>query len=230
VTDAVIYLDNAATSHPKAPGVSEAMGRFLSEVDANPGRSGHRLSAAASRILFECREAVAGLLGVSDSGRIVFTPNTTAALNIALQGMLRDGGHVVTTSVEHNSVMRPLTALSERSSVEVTVVDADSAGRTAPAAIARALRPETRLVAVNHASNVVGTIAPVRAVKDAIGNVPLLVDAAQTAGAVPIDAEGYGIDLLAFSGHKSLLGPQGTGGLYVSPTIDLPPLMHGGTG
>ena len=230
MTDAVIYLDNAATSHPKAPGVAEAMGRFLSEVDANPGRSGHRLSAAASRILFECREAVAGLLGVSDSGRIVFTPNTTAALNIALQGMLRDGGHVVTTSMEHNSVMRPLTALGERSGVEITVVDADPAGRTAPAAIARALRPETRLVAVNHASNVVGTIAPVRAVKDAIGNVPLLVDAAQTAGAVPIDAEGYGIDLLAFSGHKSLLGPQGTGGLYVSPGIELPPLMHGGTG
>jgi len=228
--DAVSYLDNAATSHPKAPGVAEAMARFLAEVDANPGRSGHRMSAEASRVLFECREAVAELLGASDSSCVVFTLNTTAALNIALSGMLAGGGHVVTTSMEHNSVMRPLTALAERSGVEVTVVDADKAGRVSPASLRDALRPETRLVALTHASNVTGTIAPAAAIKEAIGDVPLLVDAAQTAGALHIDVETGGIDMLAFSGHKSLLGPQGTGGLYVSPAVDLPPLMFGGTG
>ncbi len=226
----MIYLDNAATSHPKPPAVVEAIRGFLVDVGANPGRSAHRLAAQASRMVFETREALARLLGVSDSRRIVFVPNATAGLNAAIRGILHPGDHVVTTSMEHNSVMRPLGHLKRERGVEVTVVRASSRGSVDPAEIGRALTTRTRLVVVNHASNVVGTVQPIAGIRDAIGGVPLLVDAAQTAGCLPIGVEREGIDLMAFSGHKSLLGPQGTGCLYIGPRIDLPPLIRGGTG
>ena len=199
-------------------------------VGANPGRSGHRLSAQAARIVFDTRQDLAELFGISDSRQIVFTSNATAGLNIALHGMLDPQDHVVTTSMEHNSVMRPLRHLARERGVRLTVVAADREGRVDPAAIREALEPKTRLVAINHGSNVVGCIQPIAEIKEAIGKVPLLVDAAQTAGSYPFSIERDGIDLLAFSGHKSLLGPAGTGGLYVRPGLDLPPLVRGGTG
>jgi len=226
----MIYLDHAATSHPKPAAVVDAMVAFLRDVGASPGRSGHRLSAQAARLVFEARESVARLLGVSDSRRVVFTVNATMALNLALQGLLGPGDHVVSTSLEHNSVARPLARLKATRGVTETVVPADAAGVLDPQRVADALGPRTRLVVVTHASNVTGALQPVRAIKQAIGTVPLLVDAAQTAGAVPLDLERDGLDLVAFSGHKSLLGPQGVGGLALGPGLQLAPLVTGGTG
>jgi cysteine desulfurase/selenocysteine lyase len=230
----MIYFDNAATSWPKPPGMAEAMVRYLDEVGANPGRSGHRLSVAAGRIVYDAREAVAELFGIADPLRVVFGANVTEALNLALRGLLRPGHHVVTSSMEHNSVMRPLRAL-ERQGVELTVVPCSLEGFLDPADLEAAIRPDTRMIALNHASNVCGSLLPVPeagALARRHG-VLLLVDAAQTGGAYPLDVERDQIDLLAFTGHKALLGPMGTGGLYVGDRVDLngfQPLTRGGTG
>ncbi len=230
----MIYLDNAATSYPKPPQVAEAMLHFMNDVGANPGRSGHRLAVDAGRVMYEAREAVAELFNAPDPMRVVFGLNVTEALNLALRGLLRPGDHVVTSSMEHNSMMRPLRAL-ERAGVEVTVVRCSPEGFLDPDDVERALRPNTTLIAINHASNVVGTLLPVAEV----GRIArrrgllLLVDAAQTAGAYPIDMGADGIDLLAFTGHKSLYGPMGTGGLVIGERVDparLLPLKRGGTG
>jgi len=227
-----IYLDNAATSWPKPAGVADAVSNWITHVGANPGRSGHRLSATAARINYDTRELLARLLGVADSRQIIFTLNATFALNTVISGFVRPGDHVVTTSMEHNSVMRPLRRLADTGRVQVTIVDGDADGRTDPERLAAALTDQTRLVIVNHASNVVGTLAPLREIRAAIGDVPLLVDGAQTAGVVPIDVAADGIDMLACAGHKGLLGPTGTGCLYISPklTREVQPLMLGGTG
>jgi cysteine desulfurase/selenocysteine lyase len=230
----MIYFDNAATSWPKPPGVAEAMVHFLNEVGANPGRAGHRLAVEAGRIIYDAREAVAELFHAPDPLRVVFGPNVTEALNLALRGLLRLGDHVVTSSIEHNSMMRPLRAL-ECGGVEVTVVRCSPQGLLDPADVKAAIRPDTKLVALNHASNVVGTLLPV-AEAGAIcreRGLLLLVDAAQTAGAYPIDVQADQIDLLAFTGHKSLSGPMGTGGLIVGERVDerqMEPLVRGGTG
>jgi len=230
----MIYLDNAATSWPKPPGVLEAMIHFMQEVGANPGRSGHRLSVEAGRIVYETREALAELFHIEDPLRIVFTLNVTEALNLALYGILRPGDHVITSSMEHNSVMRPLRAL-ERTGVELTVVTCSPQGFLDPAEVEAAIRPNTTMVVLNHASNVTGSLLPVAEVGRICRqhNLLLLVDAAQTAGAYPIDVEADGIDLLGFTGHKALYGPMGTGGLYIGPRVDLErfePLKRGGTG
>jgi cysteine desulfurase family protein len=226
----MVYLDHAATSYPKPAEVTRAVLDYLVTAGANPGRSGHTLSARAARIIFEAREAIARHLGADDSRQMIFTNNATTALNLALAGMLHSGGHVVTTSLEHNSVMRPLRHLRERRGVTVSVVRSDSDGRIDPEKIRAAITPRTRLVVVNHGSNVIGTVAPIPEIRQAVGAIPLLIDAAQTAGAVPINVARDAIDLLAFTGHKALLGPQGTGGLYIRPGLDLPPLTRGGTG
>jgi cysteine desulfurase family protein len=230
----VIYLDHAATSWPKPEGVLEAMNRFLREVGANPGRSGHRLSVEAARLVYDAREALAELFHVADPLRIVFTSNATEALNLALRGLLRPGDHVVTSGLEHNSMMRPLRAL-EAEGVEVTVARGSPRGELDPADVEAALRPNTRLLACNHASNVIGTLLPVAEIGAIARRHGLLclVDVAQTAGAVPLDLAEVPIDLLAFTGHKSLYGPPGTGGLVIGervPVGDLEPLHRGGTG
>jgi len=250
----VIYFDNAATSWPKPEGVVEAMVRFLEEIGANPGRAGHRMAVEAGRVVYEAREAVAELFNVADPLRVVFGPNVTEALNLVLRGLLRPGDHVVTSSMEHNSVMRPLRAL-EREGVEVTVVRCSPEGSLDPADVEAAIRPNTAMIVLNHGSNVVGTLLPVaevgRMLRQRAGHpqgghpqgghpqgghpqgVPLVVDAAQTAGAYPVDVQADGIDLLAFTGHKSLCGPMGTGGLVVGERVDLArlePLKRGGTG
>jgi cysteine desulfurase family protein len=230
----MIYLDNAATSWPKAPGVVEAMSDFLTHVGANPGRAGHRLAAQAGRILYDTREALAELFHADDPLRIVFTQNVTEALNLALRGLLRPGDHVITSSMEHNAMMRPLRAL-ERQGVALSVVPCSRGGWLDPQAVETAIRPQTVLIALNHASNVIGTILPVAEVGRIARAHGLLylVDTAQTAGSLPLDMAAMQIDLLAFTGHKGLGGPPGTGGLILGERVDplrLDPLARGGTG
>lgn len=227
-----VYMDNGATSFPKPPRVWEAMEDFIRNIGGSPGRSGHRLSQKASRVVFECREAVASLFGIPDSGRIVFTMNATEGLNTAILGVLGDGDRVVTTSMEHNSVMRPLRSLVETRGIVLEVVQSDDAGRPDLDGFRRALEKPARLVAVNHASNVTGAVFPLSAVGALAreAGALLLVDAAQSAGVAPIDVVKDGIDLLAFTGHKGLLGPQGTGGLWVRKEVEVEPLYRGGTG
>ena len=231
----MIYFDNAATSWPKPAVVLEAMSRFMTQVGANPGRSAHRLSIEAGRMLYETREALAGLFNLPDPLRIVFGLNATEALNLALWGMLRPGDRVITSSMEHNSVMRPLRALERDRSVNVDVIHCSSDGFLDPADLESAVRADTRMIVLNHASNVVGSLLPVadagRIARE--HDVLLMVDAAQTAGAYPIDMEAMHIDLLAFSGHKALYGPQGTGGLCIGERVsaeEMDPVKRGGTG
>lgn len=230
----VIYMDNAATSWPKPQEVAAAMTEFLSQKGGNPGRSGHRLSIAAGRVVLEAREAVASLFGLDDPFRVIFTLNATHALNIALFGLLEPGDRVLTTAMEHNSVMRPLRALQQRG-VEVITVPCHSDGFVDIEAFKEALSRRTKAICIQHASNVTGTIQPIAELSAQAreAGAVTIVDAAQTAGAVPIDLRSLPVDLLAFTGHKALLGPPGTGGLVISPTFPtdrLRPLLHGGTG
>jgi cysteine desulfurase family protein len=230
----MIYLDNAATSWPKPPQVKEAMNRFMEEVGANPGRSGHSLSVEAARIVYEAREALSVLFHVKDSSRIVFTLNATESINLALEGILKPRDHVVTSSMEHNSVMRPLRDLEKRG-IELSIIPCSKEGMLDPQEVERKIRSNTRMVVLNHASNVTGTLLPVKEVGFIARkhNLLFLVDAAQTAGVFPIDVAKDKIDLLAFTGHKSLYGPQGTGGLVIGERIkekEMIPLKQGGTG
>jgi len=228
----IVYFDNAATSHPKPESVYQAVDHFQREVGASPGRSGHSLAMEAGRIVLEARQRLAELLNVADPARVIFTPSCTEAINLAVKGLVRPGDHVVTSGVEHNSVMRPLRRLEAEKVIDLTVVRCSPEGLLDPADVRGRLRPETRLVVVTHASNVVGTIQPVGDIGSVVRGhgAMLLVDAAQSAGAVPVDMPGMGIDLLALSGHKNLLGPQGTGALAIGEGVELTPLVEGGTG
>ncbi|NLT34951.1 MAG: aminotransferase class V-fold PLP-dependent enzyme [Gaiellales bacterium] len=230
----VVYLDNAATSWPKPPQVAQAMADFLEHSGGNPGRSGHRLSIAAGLAVLEAREAVANLVHIDDPFRVIFTLNATHALNLALFGLLRPGDRVVTTSMEHNSLMRPLREL-ERRGVAISVVPCDHQGLIQLDVWRQELARGATLACATHASNVTGTIQPVVEMgllaheADAL----FLVDGAQTVGALPLDLQAAHIDLLAFTGHKALLGPTGTGGLVLAPGFPperLQPLVRGGTG
>lgn len=230
----MIYLDHAATSWPKPPEVIRAMADYLERSGGNPGRAGHRLSIEAGRIVYDAREAVAELFHAPDPLRVIFTLNATHAINLALCGMLRRGDHVVTSGVEHNSVMRPLRAL-ESKGVSFSAVPCDSDGTLDPGKVAEAMTPATRMVAITHASNVIGTILPVHEIAEVAhrAGALLLLDAAQTAGVLPIDVTAMGVDLLAFTGHKGLQGPPGTGGLVIGERVQtglMEPLVRGGTG
>jgi cysteine desulfurase family protein len=234
VSTDVIYFDNAATSWPKPPEVIDAMAHFLKDVGANPGRAAHRLAVESGRIVYDAREAVAMLFNAPDPLRIVFGHNVTEALNLALKGLLRPGDHVITSSMEHNSVMRPLRVL-ERRGMDVSVVACSPQGVLDPADVEEAVRPTTKLVVLNHASNVIGTLLPVAEVGEICRRHRLLflVDAAQTGGAYPVDVQADGIDLLGFTGHKSLCGPMGVGGMIIGERVDekkMLPLKLGGTG
>jgi cysteine desulfurase family protein len=226
-----VYLDNAATSFPKPEAVYTAADQTLRCLAASPGRGGHRGALEAARIVFEAREAAAGLFGIADSSRIAFTASATEAVNVALFGLLQPGDRVVTSTMEHNAVTRPLRALQERG-VAVVKVPADRQGFVDPAAIKRACTETTRLVVLTHCSNVTGTLQPI----EEIGpwcrreGILFLVDAAQSAGQFALDVAGMGIDLLAVPGHKGLMGPPGTGLLYVREGVELRPLIYGGTG
>jgi Selenocysteine lyase len=213
-----IYMDNAATSYPKPESVYQAMDYFNRHLGGNPGRGSHQRTLQAGTVLLDTREALAGLFKIKDSSRIAFTLNITEALNLALKGLLNPGDHVLTTSMEHNAVARPLHALSHQG-IAWTAVPCAEDGSLNPDDMRRAIRPQTRLICMLHASNVSGTIMPV----DEVGRIArendllFVLDTAQSAGVLPIDVEAQNIDVLAFTGHKSLFGAQGTGGdLYTS--------------
>jgi cysteine desulfurase family protein len=229
-----IYLDNAATSWPKPEPVYRAVDHYLREIGGPNGRSGYREALEANRIVERARRGVANLVGAREPSHIVFGFNGTDVLNLAIRGIVRPGDHVVTTVCEHNSVLRPLRALRETASVDVSYVPCDGQGYVSPDDVRSAYQPNTRLVAVVHASNVTGALQPI----DEIGKIVqetsayFLVDAAQSLGHVPIDLSQLEVDLLAAPGHKGLLGPLGTGVLYIRPGVEreLQPLRCGGTG
>jgi len=227
----VIYLDNAATSHPKPEAVYLEVDRVLREVGGSPGRSGHRLGLEANRVIYRAREAAARLIGAGDASRIIFTSSATESLNLAAWGALKEGDHVITSCLEHNSLSRPLFALKKRG-VEVTRISCGGDGLFDPDDVRRAIRSKTALIALTHASNVVGVVEPAAEIGALARemNIAFLLDASQTAGSVPIDVERMNIDLLAAPGHKGLYGPQGTGILYIGEGVELRPLKYGGTG
>lgn len=230
----VIYLDNAATSWPKPERVYETLGSFLRDSGANPGRSGHRMAASAAGAIDRTRNRLAALFNAPEPERVIFCFNATDALNLAIKGALIAGDHAISTVMEHNSVRRPLKAM-EKHGVATTKVAADAEGFVSVEDVRDALRPNTRLIAITHASNVNGALQPIAD----IGQVArehgafLLVDAAQTAGTVPIDMAELGIDLMAIPGHKALMGPPGTGALLIGERVDVDELntvREGGTG
>lgn len=230
-----LYLDNAATSFPKPPEVFEAMRRYAEELGASAGRGAYHEALATGEILADVRRRLARLINAPAPEHVVFSLNCSSALNQAIKGYLRKGDHVVTSRMEHNSVLRPLQALSDEDLIEVTYAPADSdTGRVDAADLLAAIRPRTKFIALVHASNVTGTIQPIEAVgaEARSRGIPFLVDAAQTAGHVPIDVQAMNIDLLALPGHKGLLGPLGTGALYIRPGLEgaIAPLVQGGTG
>lgn len=229
-----VYLDNAATSWPKPPSVYAAVQRAMSELGAPAGRGTYEESLTVERTVADTRQRLAKMIGAGDPRQIVFTSNATDSLNLAIHGWLRPGDHVVTSVVEHNSVLRPLSHQERHGQVTVTRVPADSAGLIDPDEIKRAIQPQTRLIAVTHASNVTGALQPCEEIGAiaAEREVPLLIDAAQTAGLIEIDVAQLNCSLLAAAGHKGLLGPLGVGVLYVAEDVqaDLASVRQGGTG
>ncbi len=230
-----LYLDNAATSFPKPPEVFDAMRRYAETLGASAGRGAYREAIETGEMLSDCRRRLARLIGCRKPEQVVFTFNCTGALNQAIKGLLRKGDHVVATRMEHNSVLRPLHALAAKGLIEVTYIPAAGAsGYVRPEDIFAALRANTRLVALVHASNVTGTLQAVEAVGEVTRQrgIRLLVDAAQTAGHMAVHVDSMNVDLLAMPGHKGLMGPLGTGALYIREGVEseLTPLVEGGTG
>lgn len=227
----MIYFDNAATTWPKPPAVLEAMHKYMQQVGANPGRSGHKMAIQANRIVTEAREYLNSMFNASGPQGVIFTLNCTDALNMAIKGLLKEGDHVVTSSMEHNSVARPLHGLMGRG-VDVTKVPCSQDGSIRVADVRAALRENTKAIIMLHASNVTGTIMPIQEIGALAREkkIIFIVDAAQTAGVLDIDMKRMQIDILALPGHKGLLGPPGTGVLILGEGVDLEPLREGGTG
>jgi cysteine desulfurase/selenocysteine lyase len=229
----MIYLDNAATSFPKPEPVYQALDAFARTSLANPGRAGHRMAVAAERTLDATRHSLNQFFHGAAPERWIFTLNCTDGLNLAIKGIVQPGDHVITTDLEHNSISRPLVALQKTGIISLTRVASES-GYVDPDAIRNAITPKTSLVAMTHASNVLGTVRPIAAIGAIVRETGalFLVDAAQSAGVVPVDLRVAPVDMLAFPGHKSLYGPTGTGALYVGPRTDgkLRPWREGGTG
>lgn len=226
----MVYLDNAATSFPKPEETVQSLSHFVSSVGGNPGRSGHPLSIEAARVIFEAREKLTAFINGKHSERLIFTSNGTESLNLAILGLVRERDHVITTSMEHNSVMRPLDFLQRERGVQVSVIPCSSTGELDLAKLRASVKKHTRAVIINHGSNIIGTVQPIREVRAAIGETTLVLDACQTVGNTPVDIEALGIDIICFSCHKSLFGIQGLGALYLKKGIDLLPLKFGGTG
>lgn len=228
-----VYLDNGATSFPKAPGVGEAMLDYVNNIGANVNRSTYEASSEAEMVLIECRERLCTLFGTEDITHAVFTPGMTAGLNMLLKGFLSPGDHVIVSSLEHNAMMRPIRQL-EAQGVEFSRIPADSRGITDPKDILPLIRPNTRLVAIMHASNVCGTLLPVKEISDICRErgLPVILDAAQTAGHYPVNMKELGLSALCVPGHKGLLGPQGIGALMLDEEFAkrVEPLISGGTG
>ncbi len=230
--NAMIYLDNAATSFIKPDAVYEEMMKCMKEYGANPGRGGHSLSIKASVEVMRVREIIGAFFNIKDPMRICFTKNATEALNIGISGYIKEGDHVITTSMEHNSVIRPLNTLKRDRKIEFTVVDCNEYGEIDVEDIKKAIKPNTRLLVSTLSSNVNGIIMPVKDM-GRIANekgICFLLDASQGAGSIKIDVEDMYIDMMAFPGHKGLLGPQGTGAIYIRDGLKLSPIIYGGTG
>ncbi|WKY43774.1 aminotransferase class V-fold PLP-dependent enzyme [Eubacteriaceae bacterium ES2] len=227
-----IYLDNAATSFPKPLGVAEAVYDYMVNNGGTSGRGAYEKAILADGLIYRTRKLLARLFNHQDPKTIVFTASVTESLNLALQGILKPGDHVVTSSLEHNAVWRCLKTLEQDRGISITPVAANPNGETNIFDVEAALTPQTRLIVFTHASNVLGTIQPIAQIGALARqrNILFLVDAAQSAGVLPLDVQGQHIDLLAFTGHKSLLGPMGTGGLVVNCDVDIHPLVSGGTG
>ena len=226
------YFDNASTSYPKPEAVYAACDHSLRHVTGSPGRSGHAGWLDADRLVYRARQAVALLFNVPDPARMVFTLNTTDALNMAIKGVLEAGDHVLYTAMEHNAVLRPLAHLRREGRITTAMVPCSPEGYPDLDFLQRALKTPTRLLVVNHMSNVLGNLLPIDTMVSLAHErgAYVLVDAAQSAGSVPIDLTAVPADLLAFAGHKGLWGPPGTGGLYVGPGVTLRPWREGGTG
>ncbi|MCD6351303.1 MAG: aminotransferase class V-fold PLP-dependent enzyme [Armatimonadetes bacterium] len=231
-TSDVLYMNHAATSFPKAPGVVEAVAEHLRSVAGSAGRGGHTFAAGTELLLWETRRELNALFGTREATRWVFTCNATDAINTALKGYLRPGGHVLASALEHNAVARCLRYLGQTAGVDVTRLPYVPGIGADASDIARLVRPDTRLVVITHASNVTGEILPIEDLAQAAHEqgVPVLVDAAQSAGVLDLSVEQQELDMVACTGHKSLLGPPGTGALYVRPGLEVVPLRHGGTG
>lgn len=228
----LIYLDNGATSFPKPEEVYTFMDYFYRNFGVNPGRSGYDLCMESGEVVEDTRKLLCRFFNGRDPNRLVFSYNSTDALNLAIFGMLRSGDHAVTTTLEHNSVLRPLYHLAQHQGVEVDHVPFNGGGFIDPDDFVRRFKKNTRLAVINHGSNVIGTVQPIRPIgrKCREMGIPLLIDASQTAGKIPIDIEDLGVDVVAFTGHKSLLGPVGIGGLYVREGIEIRHTRAGGTG
>ena len=227
----MIYLDNAATSFPKPDEVYEEVLNCMKNYAANPGRSSHDMSIKAATKIIETRESIANLFNTNNPMNIVFTSNATEALNIAIKGVIKQGDHVISTVIEHNSVLRPLNSLSKKG-VCVKLLDVDENGHISIADLKNNIKKNTKAIIINHASNVIGTLQNIETIGEIAkkNGILFIVDASQSAGVIPIDVNTANIDLLAFPGHKGLLGPQGTGGLFVRPGIELTTIKEGGTG
>jgi cysteine desulfurase / selenocysteine lyase len=228
----MIYLDNAATSFPKPECVYEEIDRCMRKYCANPGRGGHSMSIEAGRAVTEARDIVCEFFNIDNPMQLSFTKNATEALNIAIKGCLKPGDHVITTCMEHNSVMRPLKTLERDSGIELTTVKGSALGEIEPEDIEHNIKKNTRLIVCTLSSNVNGIVMPVKDIGSIArqAGILYLVDASQGAGSIPVDIADQNIDMLAFPGHKGLFGPQGSGGLFVRDGIKLKPLMEGGTG
>ncbi len=232
MTDHLVYLDNAATTFPKAPGTLEAMVATYRRLGASPGRGNHDLAAQAGELVDEARARVARFFDAPDPDRVVFGANATDALNTVIGGLVRPGDHVITTRLDHNSVLRPLHHLAETGVITWDAAPFDGQGIVDPDAVAGLLGPRTRLVVMTHASNVLGTVQPVGEIARlcAERDVPVVIDAAQSAGQVPVDMAALGVAGVVFTGHKSLYGPTGIGGLVLRPDLDVGTTRFGGTG
>jgi cysteine desulfurase family protein len=228
----LIYLDNAATSFPKPEDTYAFMDQFYRTHGVNPGRSGFDLCMETGQMVDDTRKQLCRFFGGTDSDRLVFSYNSTDALNLALFGLLRKGDHAITTTIEHNAVLRPLYHLAASGGVEVDHVPFDGRGFVDPEAIRARFKSNTKVVAVNHASNVIGTVQPVGEIGRLCRErgIRLVVDASQTAGKIPIDVQAMAIDVLCFTGHKSLMGPTGIGGMYVAEGVEIRHTRAGGTG
>jgi cysteine desulfurase family protein len=232
LTEPVIYLDNAATVYPKPPEILDASLDLFKRYGVNPGRSGYDLCMIGGDYVQRTRKKLTEFFGGTDPERLCFSYNASDALNILIQGMVKQGDHVVSTMVEHNSVIRPLNHLQRDGMIAVDYVAPDSDCRVDPEEIAKRIKPETALVVVNHGSNVVGAVQPVAEIGRICRerDVRFVVDTAQTAGVIPIDVQAMNIDALAFTGHKSLLAPTGVGGVYVAEGVRVKHTRYGGTG
>jgi cysteine desulfurase/selenocysteine lyase len=227
----MIYLDNAATSFPKPSSVYESVMKAMKVYGANPGRGSHAMAIEGARIIYETRELLADLFNLDDPLRVIFTFNATDSLNMAIKGILKRGDHVVTTEMEHNSVLRPIKEL-EKSGVENTIVKCGTDGSINVYDLEKAIRDNTKLIVTTHVSNLTGTIFPAEEIGKVCRayKIPYLLDASQSAGVLTIDMKKYNISFLAVPGHKGLLGPQGTGALLINSDIEVKQLKEGGTG